>query len=541
MVGDARRGPRRGAIRVLAGLGIGAVATVTLIGGGGVAGASPASPCGASGVLSGAGPFMCTYDAVGSDSFTVPAGVARAEIRVVGAVGGNYFVDGDAAHPDPGGAIVGRGGGAGGGASGTLSLTPGQVLQVDIAGAGATGTPAGRSGGMMNGPSGGLGGRGGSGGSAGGSTGATGDAAGGSGGTAFNGGDGGGGGGSSDVRLDPAGCGSLSCGPADRVLVGAGGGGAGGTGGQGNAIGGAGGDGGGASGNPGASMIDGANAGVPGGGGTPASGGAGGLEPGLNTAGAVPGDPRYGGNGSSGSDSGSGGAGGAGNLPCTGTQTPACSGGQNNLTSGGGGGGGAGGGHFGGGGGSGGGGLSGGGGGAGGGGGGGSSFVTPSATNPGLDPAANANTSAVTMNPDGTASYTTNGSINSGNGEVTIAWTTTSGLASPSLSSTASGQVAVGGQISDSATLAGGATPSGEITFQLFGPGDVPCATPLTSSTATVAGDGTYQSAPFTPAAAGTYRWIAAYGAMRPTTRPAGHAARATSRSSSRRRSPPRP
>jgi molybdenum ABC transporter molybdate-binding protein len=390
-----------------------------LAGGGAIAGAA-GGPCGTTGVASGSNPLTCTYATVGSDTFTVPAGVTSATFTVVGAIGGNYFTDGDASHPDPAGALVGRGGGGGGGASGTLSVTPGQVLQVDVAGAGATGTAASRSGGMMNGPSGGSGGLGGFGGSNDGVAGGPGDATGANGGTAFNGGNGAGGGGSSDVRLDGAGCAALTCGLADRVLVGAGGGGAGGTGGQGNAIGGAGGNGGDANGAPGGSSVDGGNFGVSGAGATQSAGGAGGLEPGLNTVGANPTDPRYGGNGADGA-SGSGGAGGHGNLPCTGTQTPPCS--SSSSNSGGGAGGGAGGGYFGGGGGSGGGGLFGGGGGAGGGGGGASSYVTANATGPALTANANQNTSAVHVNADTTETYIINGSINSGNGQVTITWT----------------------------------------------------------------------------------------------------------------------
>jgi 6-phosphogluconolactonase (cycloisomerase 2 family) len=82
----------------------------------------------------------------------------------------------------------------------------------------------------------------------------------------------------------------------------------------------------------------------------------------------------------------------------------------------------------------------------------------------------------------------------------------------PSVSSTASASVPVGGQISDSAILAGGSAPTGTITFNLYGPGDTACASSLASSTATASGDGTYQSAPFAATAAGTYRWVASYG-----------------------------
>ncbi|WP_244957086.1 hypothetical protein [Candidatus Frankia nodulisporulans] len=215
----------------------------------GLAGCGPTSPspCGTSGVLSGT---TCTYNTVGSDTFTMPTGARWVQITAVGAQGGRYFLAGDAAHGgSPVGDITGRAGGGGGQASGTITGLPaGRVLQVDVAGKGADGTAASRSGGKNNGPSGGQGAVGGFGGSNGGVTGGKGDAGGSEGGTASNnGGNGSGGGGSSDVRIATAGCAALTCGLSDRVLVGAGGGGGGGTGGQGYALPGAGGAGGGAS------------------------------------------------------------------------------------------------------------------------------------------------------------------------------------------------------------------------------------------------------------------------------------------------------
>jgi hypothetical protein len=342
---------------------------------------APASPvdvagagrvCGATGV--GSGPGACTYHRAGSDTFTVPAGVTRAALTVVGAAGGRYFIRGDAAHGgSPAGDINGRPGGSGGQVGATLAVTPGEVLQIDVAAAGGDGTAASRSGGMRNGPSGGRGAAGGFGGSNGGRAGRPGDAGGGSGGTATDGGSGAGGGGSSDVRAAATGCATLSCPLGARVLVAAGGGGGGGVGGQGGALGGAGGHGGGASGADGGAAIDGGNHGTPGRGAGPSAGGAPGLNPSLHAPGARPGDPRDGGDGASGGF-GPGGAGGAGNRPCTDPRFGGqCAAGA--RTSGGGAGGGGGGGLFGGGGGSGGGGAFGGGGGAGGGGGGGSSFV----------------------------------------------------------------------------------------------------------------------------------------------------------------------
>jgi phosphodiesterase/alkaline phosphatase D-like protein len=50
------------------------------------------------------------------------------------------------------------------------------------------------------------------------------------------------------------------------------------------------------------------------------------------------------------------------------------------------------------------------------------------------------------------------------------------------------------------------------VTFDLYGPGDTGCSTPIETSTAAVTGDGTYQATPFVPGTAGTYEWIASYG-----------------------------
>jgi hypothetical protein len=463
------------------------------------AGAGPAT-CGSNGVLSGSATLVCTYDTVGSDTFTVPAGVTQLAVSVTGAAGGHYFIDGDAMHPDPSGAITGRPGGAGGAVSATLAVSPRQAIQIDVAGRGVNGTASSRSNGMKNGPSGGAGAPGGFGGSDGGLAGGPGDARGAAGGTAAsNGGNGSGGGGSSDVRIAAAGCASLTCGPSDRVLVAAGGGGGGGTGGTGNAIGGAGGAGGGATGSDGGATVDGGTHGVSGAGASPTTGGAGGLESGLHAPGAVPTDPRYGGDGAGGSI-GVGGGGGHGNKPCTGTQVPACPS-PPSTTSGGGAGGGGGAGLYGGGGGSGGGGTFGGGGGAGGGGGGGSSFAVASASDAVLTAAANCDpTTLVACSP----------TVNAGNGQVTVTWTPPT-PASPALSTTAPAAIVVGAQSAATATLSGGSQPSGTITFNLYGPGDASCQTPVASSTASVTGDDAYQATAVAVTTAGTYRWVAGY------------------------------
>ncbi|MDQ6615519.1 MAG: hypothetical protein M3083_12440 [Actinomycetota bacterium] len=86
------------------------------------------------------------------------------------------------------------------------------------------------------------------------------------------------------------------------------------------------------------------------------------------------------------------------------------------------------------------------------------------------------------------------------------------GKTTPMIVTTASGTVPAGGAISDTATLSGGVAPTGTIVFSLFGPNDAACTkTAIFTSIKTVAGNGSYPSDPFTTAAVGTYRWIAAY------------------------------
>ena len=84
--------------------------------------------------------------------------------------------------------------------------------------------------------------------------------------------------------------------------------------------------------------------------------------------------------------------------------------------------------------------------------------------------------------------------------------------ASPTLSSKAFLDVPVGEPILDIATLANGSSPSGTITFQLYGPDDASCSgAPAFTDTTTVSANGDYASAAYTPAEVGTYRWIASY------------------------------
>jgi hypothetical protein len=70
---------------------------------------------------------------------------------------------------------------------------------------------------------------------------------------------------------------------------------------------------------------------------------------------------------------------------------------------------------------------------------------------------------------------------------------------------------ALGGTISDTATLTGGNAPTGTITFNLFGPNNPGCTLLAFTSTTPVSGSGS-TSDTFTPALLGTYLWVATYG-----------------------------
>jgi hypothetical protein len=84
-------------------------------------------------------------------------------------------------------------------------------------------------------------------------------------------------------------------------------------------------------------------------------------------------------------------------------------------------------------------------------------------------------------------------------------------LSTPTISTEAVPSAALGGEISDVATLSGGSSPTGTVTFNLFGPDDSTCALPpVFTSTVAVAG-GQATSDPFTPMSAGAYRWTASY------------------------------
>lgn len=84
--------------------------------------------------------------------------------------------------------------------------------------------------------------------------------------------------------------------------------------------------------------------------------------------------------------------------------------------------------------------------------------------------------------------------------------------ANPTLGTQASPSVLLGGPVYDTAMLSGGNAPTGTITFRLYGPNNATCGGPAAFTTsANVAGNGSYPSASFTPPATGTYRWTAEY------------------------------
>ncbi len=110
----------------------------------------------------------------------------------------------------------------------------------------------------------------------------------------------------------------------------------------------------------------------------------------------------------------------------------------------------------------------------------------------------------------------------------------------PTLATTASASVILGGSVSDSATLSGlatqpanpvinltgtgGAAAGGTVTFTLFGPGN--CTTvAYTSAAVTVSGNGSYSTPTpqFVPTAPGTYHWAASYSGNLPNNNATTH------------------
>lgn len=106
-----------------------------------------------------------------------------------------------------------------------------------------------------------------------------------------------------------------------------------------------------------------------------------------------------------------------------------------------------------------------------------------------------------------TSSQTTDGNSNSYSNNLTIP----NCLSSPTIVTTASPGVAVGGTIEDQAVLSGGNSPTGTITFHLYAQSDTTCSTVLSMGTTTVNGNGSYASPVITENTAGSYEWTATY------------------------------
>jgi hypothetical protein len=87
--------------------------------------------------------------------------------------------------------------------------------------------------------------------------------------------------------------------------------------------------------------------------------------------------------------------------------------------------------------------------------------------------------------------------------------TSTVSKATPGLTGTA-GTATVGGVIHDEVDLTGGFSPTGEVTFSVYAPGDTACATVLESSTVPIQ-SAHASSADVTTAQAGEFRWTASY------------------------------
>ena len=85
-------------------------------------------------------------------------------------------------------------------------------------------------------------------------------------------------------------------------------------------------------------------------------------------------------------------------------------------------------------------------------------------------------------------------------------------VATPTIATTPSAGGAIGTVLNDTATVAGGSSPTGFVTFNLWGPNDVGCdGTPVyTQTVALVAGVAT-TSPGYTTLAAGVYAWTASY------------------------------
>jgi hypothetical protein len=84
---------------------------------------------------------------------------------------------------------------------------------------------------------------------------------------------------------------------------------------------------------------------------------------------------------------------------------------------------------------------------------------------------------------------------------------------SPTLPTTPSAGGAIGTVLNDTATVTGGSSPTGSVTFNLYGPNDATCSNAaIYTQTVTLSGGSATTSPGFTTLGAGTYEWTASYG-----------------------------
>ncbi len=83
--------------------------------------------------------------------------------------------------------------------------------------------------------------------------------------------------------------------------------------------------------------------------------------------------------------------------------------------------------------------------------------------------------------------------------------------AGPSIAGAVQQRATVGTSFQDTATLQGGYSPGGTITFRIYGPVAAGCAKPAFVDTVAVAGNGTISSDPFVAQRPGRYSFVAGY------------------------------
>lgn len=83
--------------------------------------------------------------------------------------------------------------------------------------------------------------------------------------------------------------------------------------------------------------------------------------------------------------------------------------------------------------------------------------------------------------------------------------------ANPTIAGRVGKKLTVGTRFRDTATLAGGFSPGGTITFEIYLPGNRRCDRPNFVNTVTVNGNGSFRSDPFVAKRAGRYRFVARY------------------------------